>query len=86
MHHEASFMEGMVRSGAKGYILKNSSEILKKAIMTVGKGRTWFDEEVKEGLLQSLMPDHPLPLHSEYQTFPSGKGNSAAHHSGIYYP
>lgn len=54
MHHEASFIQSMIRGGARGYVLKNSSqEQLQNAILAVAAGDTWFGKDI----MQSLMPD-----------------------------
>jgi DNA-binding NarL/FixJ family response regulator len=58
MHHEASFIQSMIRHGARAYVLKNSGqEQLQQAITAVAAGDTYFGEEVKEAMMQGLMPD-----------------------------
>lgn len=57
MHREAVFIQKMIKGGAKGYVLKNSGkDQLKEAILTVAAGGTWFGDDVKEALMQDLMP------------------------------
>ena len=57
MFNEASFIQGMLKSGAKGYLLKNSGrkEVV-KAIRRVSEGESYFSEEVSNTLIQSIMP------------------------------
>ncbi|MDF9794769.1 DNA-binding NarL/FixJ family response regulator [Catalinimonas alkaloidigena] len=58
MHHEASFIQTMIRHGARAYVLKNSGqEQLQQAIITVAAGDTYFGEEVKEALMQGILPE-----------------------------
>lgn len=49
---ETSFIRNMMRNGAKGYLLKNTSpKELYEAIITVNKGGTFLPEKVKSKLL-----------------------------------
>ena len=62
MHHESMFIQKMIKGGAKGYIFKNSGkDQLEAAILEVASGGTWFGEEVKEALMQGMMPDSRSP-------------------------
>ena len=57
MFNEASFIQGMLKSGAKGYLLKNSGrEEVIKAIRRVYSGENYFSQEVSNTLIQSIMP------------------------------
>ena len=57
MYNEGSFITGMLKSGAKGYVLKNSDKsILKEAIKTVHEGGSFFGEDVTKTLMQGMMP------------------------------
>jgi DNA-binding NarL/FixJ family response regulator len=58
MYNEGSFISGMLKNGAKGYVLKNSDKgLLKEAIKTVHAGGSFFGEEVTKTLMQSMMPE-----------------------------
>ncbi len=58
MHHEASFIQTMIRNGARAYVLKNSGqEQLQQAITAVAAGDTYFGEEVKEAMMQGMLPE-----------------------------
>lgn len=53
MHDDASLIKRMVKKGAKGYLLKNTTKTeLLQAIETVAQGRTYFNETVMNSLLQ----------------------------------
>ncbi len=57
MHNEESFLTNMIKSGASGYILKNTGKKeLMEAIETVMAGKNYFSKEVTENLLHSMMP------------------------------
>jgi len=57
MHHEGVFIQKMIKGGAKGYVLKNSGkEHLKKVILTVAGGDNYFGDDIKEALMQGMMP------------------------------
>ena len=57
MYNEGSFITGMLKNGAKGYVLKNSDKsTLKEAIKTVHKGGSFFGEDVTKTLMQGMMP------------------------------
>lgn len=57
MFNEASFIQGMLKSGAKGYLLKNSGrkEVI-KAIRKIYKGENYFSQDVSNTLMQSMIP------------------------------
>lgn len=49
---EASFIAGMLRNGANGYLFKNASEEeLTEAILTVHAGKRYLSDEVNEKLI-----------------------------------
>lgn len=55
MHDEQSFIIDMYKSGADGYVLKESgSEDLLKAIETVTQGKSYFTNDVSIKLINSL--------------------------------
>jgi DNA-binding NarL/FixJ family response regulator len=55
MHDEALFAERVLRTGARGYIMKNGAIAhLIEAIQTVLAGRIYTSEEVSQGLLAGL--------------------------------
>lgn len=55
MHDEQSFIIDMYKSGADGYVLKESgSEDLLKAIETVSQGKSYFTNDVSIKLINSL--------------------------------
>jgi DNA-binding NarL/FixJ family response regulator len=57
MHQESVFIQKMIKGGARGYVLKNSGkDHLKKAILAVAEGGTFFGDDVKEALMQEMMP------------------------------
>jgi DNA-binding NarL/FixJ family response regulator len=57
MYNEGSFITGMLKNGAKGYVLKNSDKsTLKEAIKTVHEGGSFFGEDVTKTLMQGMMP------------------------------
>jgi DNA-binding NarL/FixJ family response regulator len=58
MYNEGSFITGMLKNGAKGYVLKNSDKnTLKEAIQTVYQGGSFFGEDVAQTLMQGMMPE-----------------------------
>lgn len=55
MHDEQSFIIDMYKSGADGYVLKESgSEDLLKAIETVSQGKSYYTNDVSIKLINSL--------------------------------
>ena len=57
MYEEGSFISGMLKNGAKGYILKNSSKKeLIQAIKAVYAGENYYSQEVTQNLISSMMP------------------------------
>lgn len=57
MYNEGSFIKGMLKNGAQGYVLKNSDKnTLKEAIHTVQEGGSFFGEDVTKTLMEGLMP------------------------------
>lgn len=60
MHNDESHIRAMIEAGASGYILKNSGkEELVNALETVSRGSTYFSEEVKESIMNSLLHKSP---------------------------
>lgn len=52
MHDDASLIKRMVKKGAKGYLLKNTTKIeLLQAIRTVHEGKQYFNETITHILL-----------------------------------
>lgn len=52
MHDDASLIKRMVKKGAKGYLLKNTTKFeLLQAIRTVHEGRQYFNESIMHILL-----------------------------------
>jgi len=57
MYGEGSFISSMLKNGAHGYLLKNSSkEELLQAIKTVHQGENYYSPEVTSNLISSLLP------------------------------
>ncbi len=57
MHGDNNVIKRALKSGAKGYVLKNSGkEELSKAISAISKGEIYISEEVKNKYMRSLMP------------------------------
>jgi DNA-binding NarL/FixJ family response regulator len=55
MYNEESFVTEILKSGALGYVLKNTDRIeLIKAIETVASGQTYFSAEVTETIMGRL--------------------------------
>jgi DNA-binding NarL/FixJ family response regulator len=56
MHDEESYITEVLKSGALGYILKNTGrKELVTAIRTVASGRTYFSEAITNTIMKSLM-------------------------------
>lgn len=56
---ETAFIKNMMRSGAKGYLLKNSKKAeLVEAVTAVYKGETYLPAVIKEQLLQDSIGAH----------------------------
>jgi len=59
MHNNPEFIYGLIKIGASGYILKNTGkEELMAAIRTVYNGKTFYSEDVKETIIQSIPQKH----------------------------
>ncbi len=57
MYGEGSFISGMLKNGASGYVLKNSSKKeLIEAIKTVFAGEKYYSQKVTQLLISSMMP------------------------------
>jgi two-component system nitrate/nitrite response regulator NarL len=77
MHNESSIISSMMKNGISGYVLKDvGKEELLQAVNTIYNGETWFSEEVKSTMMESLMkgrpadntPSHFKPKLSERET------------------
>lgn len=56
MYSEPSMIKGMLRSGAKGYLLKDSSKKeLVDAILAVDKGQTYYSGRVQDSIISSFV-------------------------------
>lgn len=56
MHNDEPHIRAMIESGSSGYILKNSGkEELVNAINTILGGATYFSDEVKESIMNSML-------------------------------
>ena len=56
MHEEESYISEVLKSGALGYVLKNTGrKELVTAIRTVASGRTYFSEDITNTIMVSLM-------------------------------
>ena len=57
MHNEGNIISKMLKNGISGYILKDTGkEELLQAIEAVWRGETFFSEEVKTTLMESMIP------------------------------
>jgi len=55
-HNELYYIKQMLRSGATGYLLKNTDQqTLVKAIETVNSGEKYIDEQLKELLFEEMI-------------------------------
>lgn len=65
MHNEGNIISAMLKKGIAGYVLKDAGkEELLEAINTVHKGGTYFTEEIKLNLFQSLIPGKQVKSNS----------------------
>lgn len=56
MHNESGIISNMMKNGITGYILKDTGkEELLNAIKTVASGETFYSDEVKTTLMESMM-------------------------------
>lgn len=65
MHDEGAYIVRSVRSGAQGYLLKNTEkEELKNAIHTVYHGGKYFNKEISSRIVENMASggDAPVPL------------------------
>ncbi|GIL24078.1 MAG: response regulator transcription factor [Bacteroidota bacterium] len=59
--HQTILVKSVIRNGANGFLLKNTSlEELKNAIQTVLAGEQYIQREVKEQLLQTTLGQTPV--------------------------
>ena len=57
MYGEGSFISGMLKNGASGYMLKNSNKHeMIDAIRTVYSGENYYSKEVTQNLISRMMP------------------------------
>jgi DNA-binding NarL/FixJ family response regulator len=69
MHDEESYITEVLKSGALGYILKNTGrKELITAIRTVASGRTYFSQSITNTIMNSLMESNKKPKVTEVQT------------------
>lgn len=62
MFNEGSFIKNMLKSGARGYILKHEGkEEMIKAIKSVYKGEEYLSQEVSKTLIQSMIAGKGRP-------------------------
>jgi DNA-binding NarL/FixJ family response regulator len=61
MHEEAEYIINAMKTGARGYVLKNveKSELL-EAIRTVAEGNRYFSKEITERVMDSFAPPQQL--------------------------
>ncbi|HFA49018.1 MAG TPA: response regulator transcription factor [Bacteroidetes bacterium] len=66
LHHEASIIQHLIKTGVDGYLLKNAdkTEVL-KAIETVAGGQKYFSSDVTLALTHQLKPTAPLTKHTD---------------------
>ena len=68
MHDEESYITEVLKSGALGYILKNTGrKELITAIRTVASGRTYFSQSITNTIMNSLMDSGKKPKEQEVQ-------------------
>lgn len=57
MHNQSAIISAMLKSGIAGYILKDAGkEELLRAIQKLSEGETYFSDEVKSVLMESMIP------------------------------
>jgi len=68
MHDEESYITEVLKSGALGYILKNTGrKELITAIRTIAAGRTYFSQSITNTIMNSLMDSSKKPKEQEVQ-------------------
>ena len=68
MHDEESYITEVLKSGALGYILKNTGrKELITAIRTIASGRTYFSQSITNTIMNSLMDSSKKPKEQEVQ-------------------
>ena len=66
MHDEESYITEVLKSGALGYILKNTGrKELITAIRTVSTGKTYFSQSITNTIMNSLMDSNKKPKEAE---------------------
>lgn len=66
MHDEESYITEVLKSGALGYVLKNTGrKELITAIRTVSSGRTYFSEDITNTIMNGLMNNNKKAKTSE---------------------
>lgn len=62
MHNDRNFISDMLKTGAQGYILKNTGkEELIEALNSLQAGENYLGEEVRKTLLNSFMKQDKMP-------------------------
>lgn len=68
MHDEESYITEVLKSGALGYILKNTGrQELVTAIRTVASGRTYFSEAITNTIMNGLLSNNKKAKQQENQ-------------------
>ncbi len=68
MHDEESYITEVLKSGALGYVLKNTGrKELVTAIRTVASGRTYFSEDITNTIMNSLSSNNKKAKPTEKQ-------------------
>ncbi len=64
MHSDSTSIKKAIKSGAKGYILKNTGhEQLIEAVVKLSQGENYYSDTVKDNLLAGITGDEPEGLH-----------------------
>lgn len=62
MHNEESYIINMIKSGASGYVLKDTNSLsLLDAVKSVASGKNYYSSDVASTIVKHLIhtPDHP---------------------------
>lgn len=61
MHEEAEYIINAMKTGARGYVLKNVEKVeLLEAIRSVAEGNRYFSKEITERVMESFAPPQQL--------------------------
>jgi DNA-binding NarL/FixJ family response regulator len=61
MHEEAEYIINAMKTGARGYVLKNVEKVeLLEAIRSVAEGNRYFSKEITERVMESFSPPQQL--------------------------